>query len=534
MLLRYGDETYITGLKVITTIKDSNQTAANNALRKALGEYDVRHGYRGPENHYELSTEMDEQSWDNLLESFPLLGNLYPALIVNVQEKSVSAYISEIGLIDIEWEGLVWARKHITENRLGPVPKNAAEILQVGDVIRLRQDEERLWKLAQIPEVEGALVSINPSNGATLALVGGFDFLRSKFNRVTQAYRQPGSGFKPFIYSAALKAGYTAATLINDAPVVFDDPGVEDDWRPENYSHKSYGPTRLRVALTHSRNLVSIRLLHAIGVPFALEHIAKFGFDIDRLPKNLSLALGSGEVTPWEQVRGYSVFANGGYLITPYFIEQIENEDEIIMQANPLTVCQVCEDNIEFINASPDTGEKTINNNQAFIHKAPNVIDKRNIWIMNSLTRDVIQHGTGRRALELKRKDISGKTGTTNDQHDAWFSGFNSEIVTVAWVGFDKFQPLGSRETGARAALPMWLEYMRIALEEIPESIMKQPEGLVFARIDPSNGKLAPANNTNAIFEVFRSENIPKEESEHRPVDVYINEQNETGIPEIF
>ncbi|MEE9551567.1 MAG: PBP1A family penicillin-binding protein, partial [Gammaproteobacteria bacterium] len=421
----YENDAYIAGLKVTTTIKDRNQTAANHALRLALIEYDVRHGYRGPEHHYELNSDMNEQSWTQLLESFPVLGNLYPALIVNIREKNVSAYLSGIGLIDIEWKGLVWARKYITENQRGPVPKNASGILQVGDVVRLKENIDGEWQLSQIPEVEGGLISMDPTNGAILALVGGFDFLRSKFNRITQAKRQPGSGFKPFIYSAALEAGKTAATLINDAPVVFDDPGIEDTWRPKNYSRKTHGPTRLRVALTYSRNLVSIRLLHAIGVPFALEHIARFGFDIENLPKNLSLALGSGTITPWMQARAYSVFANGGYLIDPYLIEKIENyTDEVIFQADPATVCSDCDANIindeDLDYAEPDHDMESDTSSQAY---AQRVINKQNIWIMNSMTRDVIQHGTGRRALTLGRKDLSGKTGTTNDQRDAWFSG---------------------------------------------------------------------------------------------------------------
>jgi len=534
----FGDEAYTLGLKVTTTIVDKNQTAANYALRKALHEYDERHGYRGPEFHYELNNEMDELAWAKLLESFPVLGSLHPALIVNVQEKSASAYFSGIGMIDIELEGIAWARKYISENHRGAKPKNVSEVLKVGDVIRLKENDEGQWQLSQIPKVEGALVSLNPMNGAILALVGGYDFYRNKFNRVTQAFRQPGSGFKPFIYSAALEAGFTAATLINDAPVVFDDPGAGDIWRPENYSHKSYGPTRLREALTHSRNLVSIRLLHTIGVSNALQHIARFGFDSSKLPKNLSLALGSGEISPWEQIRGYSVFANGGYLIDPYFIEKIENDvNEIFMQANPLIVCPDCVNNNstdEDPVYDPLYKESSIDITNENIRYAPQVVDKRNIWIMNTITRDVIKHGTGRRALSLKRSDLSGKTGTTNDQYDAWFSGFNAQIVTVAWVGFDEYRPLGSRETGARAALPMWTEYMSTALEYMSESIMEQPEGLVHARIDPGTGKLAPPGSPDAIFEVFRPEYAPKDMAPNMPVDTYNDDNNSTSVPEIF
>jgi len=511
LIEQYGNSAYISGLNVTTTIKDKNQIAANHALRKALLDYDERHGYRGPEHHYDLKVEDSEVEWQRLLESFPSIGNLYPALVVQVNEKSITSYLSGIGLIDVEWSGLAWARAYLSENRRSAKPKTASEFLKTGDVIRLSEDSEGKWKLAQIPEVEGGFVSMDPNDGATLALVGGFDYQRSKFNRVMQAFRQPGSGFKPFIYSAGLAAGNTAATLINDAPVIFEDPGVEEVWRPENYSRKSYGPTRLREGLIHSRNLVSIRLLHAIGVPFALQHIKKFGFNIDGLPKNLSLSLGSATLTPWQMASAYCVFANGGYGVEPYLIETIAtNEGEILYQADPVSVCRVCVQ-LEDVLAegtqylAEHDSEQLVNQSKI----AKRVVDERNIWIMNSITRDVIKHGTGRRALVLKRQDLSGKTGTTNDQRDAWFFGFNPDIVAVAWVGFDKFQPLGSRETGARAALPIWLEYMKTVLEDIPEHILPEPPGLVYSRINKTTGKLAQPNDPDAMFEVFRTEYAP-------------------------
>lgn len=512
LIKEYGEATYISGFKVITTIKDRNQAAASQALRKGLHDYDERHGYRGPEHHYDITSDMDEPAWRRLLESFTVLGGLHPALVVSVQEKSISAFLFDAGLVTIEWKGLSWARKYISENSRGAAPGNASEILQAGDVIRLRQNGDGHWQLSQVPDVEGGLISMRPADGATLALVGGFDFLRSKFNRIMQAYRQPGSGFKPFIYSSALEAGYTAASLINDAPVVFEDPGLEDVWRPENYNRQTYGPTRLREALTHSRNLVSIRLLHSVGVPFVMDHVARFGFNIERLPKNLSLALGSGAVTPWELARAYCVFANGGYLIEPYFIQRTETETgEILKTAAPPVICRDCPPR-----PAPSSTVENGRQNQAWLSPATTryaqqVVDPENIWIMNSIMRDVVLHGTARRALELKRKDLSGKTGTTNDQRDAWFSGFNSEIVAISWVGFDKFLPLGGAETGSKAALPIWIDYMRTALEGMPESIMERPAGLVFARIDPETGKPAAPGNTNAIFEVFSSRNIPDE-----------------------
>lgn len=533
LIEQYGNSAYINGLNVTTTIRDKNQIAANHALRKALLEYDERHGYRGPEHHYDLKTGDDEVEWQRLLESFPSIGSLYPALVVQVNERSITSYLSGIGLIDVEWSGLAWARAYLSENRRSAKPKTASEFLKTGDVIRLSEDSQGEWKLSQIPEVEGGFVSMDPNDGATLALVGGFDYQRSKFNRVMQAFRQPGSGFKPFIYSAGLAAGNTAATLINDAPVIFEDPGVEEIWRPENYSRKSYGPTRLREGLIHSRNLVSIRLLHAIGVPFALQHIKKFGFNIDELPKNLSLSLGSATLTPWQMASAYCVFANGGYGVEPYLIETIAtNEGEILYQADPVSVCRVCvqQENVlaegtQYL-AEHDS-EQLVNQSKI----AKRVVDERNIWIINSITRDVIKHGTGRRALVLKRQDLSGKTGTTNDQRDAWFFGFNPDIVAVAWVGFDKFQPLGSRETGARAALPIWLEYMKTVLEDIPEHILPEPPGLVYSRINKTTGKLAQANDPDAMFEVFRTEYAPTSLSdETRPPSLDSNAKDSEMI----
>ena len=541
LIEKYGNNAYISGLVVTTTIKDKNQTAANHALRKALSAYDERHGYRGPEHHYDLKTEDSETEWQRLLESFPSIGNLYPALVMQVNEKSITCYLSGIGLIDVEWSGLEWARAYRSENRRDAKPKSASEFLKTGDVIRLIEDDEGNWKLAQIPEVEGGFVSMDPNDGSTLALVGGFDYQRSKFNRVTQAFRQPGSGFKPFIYSAGLEAGNTAATLINDAPVVFEDPGVEDVWRPENYSHKSYGPTRLREALTHSRNLVSIRLLHAIGIPFALEHIKKFGFNIDELPKNLSLSLGSATISPWQMASAYCVFANGGYKIEPYLIETIATRDgEILYQAEPVSVCRVCieqeDDPVDNLPDNDSSDEELLSDESPSLDQpvkksiyAKRVVDERNIWIMNSITRDVIKHGTGRRALVLKRQDMSGKTGTTNDQRDAWFYGYNADIVGVAWTGFDKFQPLGSRETGARAALPTWVEYMKTVLDGVPEHALPEPPGLVYSRISKITGKLAQPNDPDAMFEVFRTEHAPSALNDDTQVPVFDSDSTDSG-----
>ena len=541
LVQEFGEDAYTNGLIVTTTIRDHNQVAANKALRDALLNYDKRHGYRGSEQFIDDIELKSEEDIVSLLKTFPTLSNLRPGLVTNVNDESVNVHVLDIGNVKINWEGLKWARKYISENKRGPKPKTAYEFLKSGDIVRLLKTENNEWALSQIPDVEGGLISISPNDGSVFALVGGFNYFKNKFNHVTQAKRQAGSGFKPFIYSAAIEAGKTAATIINDAPVVFEDPGIEDEWRPENYSRKSHGPTRVREALTHSRNLVSIRLLHSIGIPFALEHIKKFGFDVEQLPKNLSLALGSAELSPWELVRGYSVFANGGFLIEPYFINEIKTYDnQIIFRANPSVVCNQCINiqkntslNIESVDESEEDITELIYDTD-YVHTlySPRVVDAKNIWIMNSITRDVIKHGTGRRALELQRSDLSGKTGTTNDQHDAWFSGFNSNIVTVSWVGFDKFRPLGTRETGGRAALPMWIDYMRAALKDMPQSIMQRPKGLITVRIDANTGGVANANNPDAIFETFRLENAPKSLDKKKQSDLLLQDDGVMSIPE--
>lgn len=536
MLKHYGVAAYTAGYRVFTTVSDRLQTAANRSLSEALLEYAKRHGYRGPEHHVELEMEAEEDSWLTQLEGVARLGDLFPALVVDLDEQSVIAYLPDVGPVIIDWSGLSWARPYVNENRRGPAPKKAADILSVGDVIYVQLTEDEQWRLAQIPAIEGGLVAIRPDDGAILALVGGYDFQRSKFNRVTQARRQPGSSFKPFIYSAALESGYTAASLINDAPVVFDDPGLEAVWRPENYSGRTHGPTRLREALTHSRNLVSIRLLNAIGVSNAIEYLGRFGFNTEQLPRNLSLALGSGALSPLELATGFAVFANGGYLVQPYFIDRIETDDgRIVMRAQPKTVCHDCKsaDFAEDTSALPvSIDDSTLMLLEADEVNADSVISPQNAWIINSMMRDVIRRGTGRRAREVGRDDLAGKTGTTNDQRDAWFSGFNTELVATAWVGFDQFQPLGDRETGAHAALPMWVKFMRSALKDISSSPLERPTGLVAVRIDPDTGELASADNSRAIFEIFRSDYVPEGPANNQMPTTHSDELGVEEIPE--
>ena len=526
----YPDDAYTAGYRVFTTAQSNTQQAANRALQKSLLDYDRRHGYRGAEHHFDITPDHDPAALVELLQGYSDIGPLRPAFVVDVSERAASVFTSKGENLIVLWEGIKWARKHLSHNERGAAPKTAGEVIQVGDIVRVewvdpvavKEKEkdrelsavERLgyWRLAQIPDVEGALISLKSKNGAIQALVGGFAFNKSKFNRVTQALRQPGSNFKPFIYSAALEAGYTAAKYVNDAPIVFDAPGLENAWRPENYSGKYYGPTPLRKALAHSRNLVSIRLLRDIGVKAAVEHVKRFGFNVDRLPKNLSMSLGSGELTPLELISGFAVLSNGGYRVEPYFIERIETEDgEVVMVADPMTVCSECfrpeyDEDDEPVDIASMIKFAELDQ----VRPAERVLDAGNAWIMNSMMRDVIKIGTGRRALALKRNDLAGKTGTTNDQKDAWFSGFNGDTVTTVWVGFDDSKPLGRRETGASAALPMWVDYMREALVGAPESLMERPAGLVTVKIDPTTGLLASARDPNAVFESFREGNVPK------------------------
>jgi penicillin-binding protein 1A len=517
MIAKYGNEAYTLGLRVFTTISTELQQAATKALTAGLLAYDRRHGFRGPIGHIELSPgdAANMNTWDAALARERSVNKLRTALVLKVDNRSANVYLGEGQFKTLPWEGLSWAHSFVNENQKGPQPKTAADILRPGDIIYVSVSTEGNWRLAQIPQVTGALVSLDPKDGAILALLGGFDFNLSKFNRATQAKRQPGSNFKPFIYSAALERGFTPASIINDAPVVFNDAALEDTWRPENYSGKFFGPTRLRVALTKSRNLVSIRLLYSIGIDHAVDHVMKFGFEPSQIPNNLSLALGTGLVTPLELASGYAVFANGGYRIYPYFIDRIVTAgDEPLFQADPHVVCEeLCQradsepERTDGIITSPDPVGKNTNGNPPT--PAQRVISATNAYQIVSMMRDVITRGTGRKAKQLGRSDLSGKTGTTNDQRDAWFSGYNSDIVATVWVGFDKLDPLGSRETGAKAALPIWIDYMRVALKDSPEHTLKQPDGMVTVRIDPDTGLLASSENPRAIFETFRAEDVP-------------------------
>ncbi len=541
MIDTYGTEAYNRGYRVFTTIDSNLQLHAKQAVAKGLLAYDKRHGYRGPESRIDVALtelgEIDYEYLDKVLSGIRETSGLRPAIVTGVEQDKLEIYMGVQQSTSLAIDHIKWARPYVNENVIGDVPKDFTKLFTFGDVVRVIETESETWSLSQIPKVSGAFIAIDPNNGSILALQGGFNYNYSKFNRVIQAKRQPGSSFKPFIYSAALDIGYTPASIVNDAPVVFEDASLEDTWRPKNYGGKFSGPIRLRVALFKSRNMVSIRLLKDIGRRHALEHIKKFGFDKEKLPYDLTLALGSGVVTPLELVRGYAIFANGGFSINPFLIERIENaHGEAIYNSNPDMVCeQDCQalqkqmqiDSLEVMNEDealrPD------------IYIAKQIISKENAYQMTSMMKDVIQRGTGRKARELGRNDLAGKTGTTNDQHDAWFSGFNSDIVATAWVGFDQHKPLGRREVGGVAALPIWIDFMRHALKGKPNHTLDQPEGIVTLRIDPDSGLLVDQDSNYGIEETFREEYIPQQSAEIKtqPISPYdVEGSNEIEVPE--
>ncbi|WP_305856203.1 penicillin-binding protein 1A [Balneatrix alpica] len=489
---------YEAGYHVYTTVDSRLQNTAQSALANGLLEYEERHGYRGPEQHWQIDPA-DFSSHLSKLKEIPTYFELKPALVTLVTDREIEFRLANGEHHTMSWKGMEWARKHINVDSLGPKPQRPSDILQIGDVIRVRVQDQR-WHLSQLPVVQGALVSLHPDSGAILALSGGFNFYHSNFNRATQARRQPGSNLKPFIYAAALEKGFTPASIINDAPVVYDDPSMDQAWRPENSGGKFFGPTRMREALYHSRNLVSIRLLRAIGLQDGISYLARFGFDPANLPRGLSLALGTASITPLELATGYAALANGGYKVSPYLIERVEDVNgQVLMQTEAARVCH---------SDCPTNTDNNDGNSQFKV--AERIMDERANFLLTDMLMDVIRKGTGRKAQALKRSDLAGKTGTTNDQVDAWFSGYNPDVVTSVWVGYDQPSTLGKREFGAAAALPVWMDYMAVALENKPERVRPQPAGLVSVRIDPNTGERALPNQDNAIFELFPVELEPK------------------------
>lgn len=511
LLEMFGPSAYTAGYVVTSTLDSKLQAAAVDALRSTLIEYDRRHGYRGPLGQIPWPpTASDDTDIAAILNGYQASPGMRIGLVTKVDEQGVEAVVSDAGVIAIPWEGLSWARPYVDDNVRGPAPETAADVLAVGDVIEVGTTADGYPGLSQTPAVQGALVALDPVDGAVAALVGGFDFQASKYNRAVQARRQPGSSFKPLIYSAALENGFTAATIVNDAPVVFDDEQLEDTWRPENYSQRFYGPTRLREALVRSRNLVSIRVLRNMGVRAAIEHIDGFGIPASSLPRDLSLALGSVALTPLRMADAYATFANGGFGVGAYFIDRIvDSEGNVVYRADPLIACAQCVDEqlADDGREIPAGDEPPIADIE--VPYAEQVITRQNAYLIADMMRDVIRRGTGRRALALGRQDLSGKTGTTNDRRDAWFGGFNGDLVATAWVGFDQERPLGAREEGGRTALPMWIRFMEAALQDAPPRLPPKPGGLVTVRISSDSGRLARAGDIDAIFETFRVDHVP-------------------------
>ncbi len=511
----FGPDAYTKGYKVYTTVNSKLQNTANKVVAKNLIAYDHRHGYRGPIANVGKKDSQLAPTRQKYLAQYPQMNSLIPAIVTEVKEKEASVVLNNGETILIPWQGLVWARPALKKGWVGRTPQKAQQVVAVGDVIYVHKTEKN-WELAQIPEVESALVALDPKNGAIEVLIGGFNFQKSKFNRATQSSRQPGSSFKPFVYAAALNNGYNLATLINDAPIVFDDPSQPNLWRPHNVNLKFNGPTRLKQALVQSKNLVSIRILDDIGLDYTIDFLTRFGFNKKLLPKGLSLALGSLSVSPMDLTTAFAVFANGGYKVEPFLIDHITDADgKILLQAKPSVVCNSCDPN-------------TIDPSAI----APRVLPADITYLMNSALKDVIQHGTARAARSLNRTDIAGKTGTTNDQVDSWFAGFNGDLVVTAWVGFDN--PKSLHEYAAGLALPLWIDFMKVALKDKPVSEMKQPDDVITVRIDPISGLLAKPNQANGILEYFRKNEIPAEE-DPTPVfqaDNSNNSENSTINPQ--
>ncbi|RZQ55655.1 penicillin-sensitive transpeptidase [Pseudidiomarina tainanensis] len=529
MVARYGeDAAYNSGFKVYTTVNAKQQRAAQRAVQLNLHGYDERHGYRGAE---QILWQPDEEAWEfdairEFLRSQEAIGLTVPAVVLSVAEKSAQVLTASGEPRELPWSGLAWARAYMHADRQGPAPQTATDILAPGQLVRIRATEQGL-RLAQVPEPSGAIISLRPQDGSIAAAVGGYSFAVSQYNRAIQAKRQAGSNIKPFIYSAALENGFTLATLVNDAPINQWNPGSGIAWRPRNSPDVYEGPIRVRQGLAKSKNVVSVRLMRAMGIDTTVEYLTRFGFVIDELPRNESLSLGSASMTPLEVARGYAVFANGGYLVNPYFIERIvDNNDEVVYSARPAVACVLCEEERDVV-------------------QAPQVISEQNAYLITEAMNSAVwgggswQHRTGwngtawriqrsKPIVDLAGRNIVGKTGTTNDVKDTWFSGFVSGLVTTAWVGFDNLeralgsttmnenldsneQPISGTEAGAKTALPMWIDYMETALEDATIEPFQVPPGLVMARIDLATGKLSRKNDYTTRFEYFLPGTAPTE-----------------------
>lgn len=546
LLSKLGPDIYTAGYRVTTTIDSRLQQAAVRALRLTLLEYDQRHGYRGASGHIDLPERSGEAEWLQAMSNHPDRPNLQAALVIATAHRGIKAFTRAHGVVDVAWTGLEWARPALSDGSTGKAPEQATDIVKTGDLIYVAQELSGLWRLMQVPDAQGAFVAVDPQDGAITALTGGYDYFASSYNRAVQAKRQPGSALKPFLYSAALEKGYTPATLVNDAPIVFNDASLEANWRPQNVSREFYGPTRVREALVRSRNLVSIRILNAVGAGYATDYLQRFGFAADALPQNLTLALGTAQLSPLDMAAGYAVFANGGFRVTPYFVERVENAaNEVVYAAEPKYACSDCilpaaagalesttstlkiETPAEELQMHPPHAQPEFPIDYVKTGElAPQAISPQNAYLMTDMMKDVIRRGTATRARSLQRDDIAGKTGTTNDRRDAWFCGYSPAIVAAAWVGFDQERSLGPREEGARTALPMWVYFMTEALRGAPESRAAIPPGLVTMRISPDSGLPARAQDPDAIFETFLAGNTPVGE------DTNVDVPPEPGVAE--
>lgn len=521
---RFGTNAYTAGYTVVTTVDSRLQKAAVRAVRAGLLEYDQRHGYRGPAGRVAFDNTATEIQWAEMLDDFPTRGGLDPAIVLTVAEREAVAWSRREGRINLGWSALAWARPPLADGSIGPPIQRAGDVLTRGDVVYVAQETSGAWRMVQVPEAQAAFVAMDPQDGSIAALVGGFDYFASAFNRAVQAKRQPGSAFKPFLYSAALDKGFTAASIINDAPWVIEDQSLESTWRPQNDSREFRGPMRLREALVRSRNLVSIRVMHSIGPAYATKYIERFGFPESTLPRNLTLALGTAQVSPLEMASAYSVFANGGYRVEPHVIDRIvAASGTVTFDAAPRFACDRClEQKPDLISgegtppeaATPrivPTDESRWGGLNYFDDKslAPQVISPQNSYVMTDMMSDVVRRGTAARAMQLKRNDLAGKTGTTNDGRDAWFCGFNSALVGASWVGFDQERPLGRGEQGSRTALPIWIYFMAEALHGTREQRRSPPPGLITMRISADTGLAAGPDDDNAMFETFVEGHLP-------------------------
>jgi len=555
---KFGNTTYTDGYSIYTTIDDDAQISAEAAIKKGLIDYTARHGYRGPEQRLGDRT-LEEQT--KALESLRTVNGLQAALITNISASEVAANLDDdqnstegykltvilsgdnADTIDFLWDAKNnELQEFISENRKRSPVKNIDKLLQVGDIIRLRKDEGR-YLISQLPSASASLIAINPSNGSIKAIIGGFDDKQSQFNRATQAYRQPGSNFKPFIYAAALENGFTAASIINDAPVVFADSNLEEEWRPENASGKFHGPTTLRKALYLSRNLVSVRILRELGVGKAINYLERYNLSGGKLPRNLSLALGSHALTPIEVASLYSVLANGGYKVEPFLVKEIrDRSQQVIFRANPAIACSDCKaqqpgllaqagyEEAEELDDILATEPKLAQDQPTRI--AEQVMSPEVAFIIDDIVRDAIKRGTGRKALALKRGDIAGKTGTTNGPTDAWFSGYHPNLVATAWLGFDNNEKLGRNEYGGTAALPIWIDFMSSQLPKLPYADRRQPDSVVAVRIDSETGLRANAQTPDSQFEYFTTESVPPETE--TPGNVYQQQQIDVFNEDLF